>query len=44
MELFLGGFYYINIEKQARRWALARLKTHVVSVYEYNDNPTLNMF
>lgn len=32
------GFYCTNIEKQAKRWALTKKRTHIVNKYEYTEN------
>lgn len=37
------GFYCTNLEKQAKRWALAKRKKHVVNIYDYNEEHSLNM-
>lgn len=29
------GFYCSNLEKQAKRWALTKAKSHIVNCYEY---------
>lgn len=31
------GFYCTNIERQARRWAYTKRKTHIVNQYEYTE-------
>ena len=36
------GFYCTNVEKQAKRWALAKKNKHVVNVYSYTENKNLN--
>lgn len=36
------GFYCTNLEKQARRWALVKQHGHVVNVYDYLENKSLN--
>ena len=36
------GFYCINFEKQAKRWALTKKNKHVVNVYSYTENKNLN--
>ena len=37
------GFYCTNLEKQAKRCALANRKKHVVIIYDYNEEHSLNM-
>ena len=37
------GFYCTNVEKQARRWAAARGKQHIVNVYSYAEDKNLNI-
>ena len=37
------GFYCTNLEKQAKRWALAKQHGHVVNVYDYLENKSLNI-
>ncbi len=37
------GFYCTNIEKQAKRWALTKGKTHVVNLYSYVHNNQLKI-
>lgn len=37
------GFYCTNIEKQAKRWALAKRKTHIVIIYNYDEKHSLDM-
>lgn len=37
------GFYCTNIEKQAKRWALAKKPNHVVNIYSYTENSELNI-
>lgn len=37
------GFYCTHIEKQAKRWALAKRKNHVVNQYHYVENPELKI-
>ena len=36
------GFYCTNLEKQAKRWALVKQHGHVVNVYDYLENKSLN--
>ena len=36
------GFYCTNLEKQATRWALVKQHGHVVNVYDYLENKSLN--
>ena len=36
------GFYCTNYEKQAKRWALVKQHGHVVNVYDYLENKSLN--
>lgn len=38
------GFYCTNIEKQAKRWALAKRKTHIVNIYIYDEKHSLLCF
>ena len=37
------GFYCTNMEKQAKRWALTRKGSSVVSRYQYTENSNLKM-
>lgn len=37
------GFYCTNIEKQAKRWALVKGPKHVVNIYKYVENKSLNI-
>ena len=37
------GFYCTNLEKQAKRWALVKQLGHVVNVYDYLENKSLNI-
>ena len=37
------GFYCTNIEKQAKRWALIKKKSHIVNQYAYEQNQELNV-
>ena len=37
------GFYCTEIEKQARRWALAKKNKHIVSVFNYKENTELKI-
>ena len=37
------GFYCTNIEKQAKKWAMAKKGNSVVSVYNYRSNKELNI-
>lgn len=37
------GFYCTNFEHQARKWALTRRKNHIVNVYDYIEDNTLNI-
>lgn len=36
------GFYCTKIEKQAKRWALTKRGKHVVNIYDYQENTSLN--
>lgn len=36
------GFYCTNLERQAKRWALVKQHGHVVNVYDYLENKSLN--
>ena len=36
------GFNCTNLEKQAKRWALVKQHGHVVNVYDYLENKSLN--
>lgn len=35
------GFYCTQLEKQAQRWAVVKRPSHVVNVYEYQENVSL---
>ena len=37
------GFYCTNLEKQSKRWALVKQHGHVVNVYDYLENKSLNI-
>ena len=37
------GFYCTNIEKQAKRWAIVKGKTHIVNVYSYEEDMALSI-
>lgn len=37
------GFYCTSIEKQAKRWALVKRRGHVVNVYNYDEDKSLNI-
>ena len=37
------GFYCTRIEKQARRWAITKKNSHIVNVYSYEPNASLNI-
>ncbi|MCD8335964.1 MAG: DUF3990 domain-containing protein [Lachnospiraceae bacterium] len=37
------GFYCTSLERQARRWALAKKKNHVVNIYDYTENNDLEI-
>lgn len=37
------GFYCTKIEKQAKKWALTKRGNHVVNMYNYQENETLNI-
>ncbi len=37
------GFYCTNIEKQARKWALVKRGSSIVSVYTYQPSDSLNV-
>ncbi len=37
------GFYCTNLERQAKRWALVKQHGHVVNVYDYLENKSLNI-
>ena len=37
------GFYCTNLEKQAQRWALTKRNKHVVNIYSYEPDSTLNI-
>lgn len=40
---FCYGFYCINIEKQAHRWALTERGNHIVNKYHYNKSDKLRI-
>ena len=40
---FCYGFYCTNLEKQAQRWALTKRNKHVVNIYSYEPDSTLNI-
>lgn len=37
------GFYCTKLEKQAQRWAISKRNPHVVCVYEYTPDDSLNI-
>ena len=37
------GFYCTIIEKQAKRWALTKRRKHIVNLYEYSPDKSLNI-
>lgn len=37
------GFYCTNLEKQAKRWALAKRPNHIVNIYYYTPNNVLKI-
>ena len=37
------GFYCTRIEKQAQRWAITKRTPHIVCIYEYTPDATLNV-
>lgn len=37
------GFYCTNIENQAKRWAYTKSKNHIINIYEYVENNSLNI-
>lgn len=37
------GFYCTKMERQARRWAISKRNPHIVCIYEYEPNPSLNV-
>ena len=37
------GFYCTEKEKQAQKWARTKRDGHVVNIYEYTENPGLNV-
>lgn len=37
------GFYCTKLEKQAQRWAISKRNPHVVCIYEYTPNTSLNI-
>ena len=37
------GFYCTNLEKQAQRWALTKRNKHIVNIYSYEPDSTLNI-
>lgn len=36
-------FYCTKLEKQAKRWALIKRKQHIVNIYNYDENHSLNI-
>lgn len=36
------GFYCTQLERQAQRWAISKRNPHIVSVYEYQPDSSLN--
>lgn len=37
------GFYCTHLERQAKRWAVTKRNPHIVCVYEYEPDNTLNV-
>ena len=37
------GFYCTNIENQAKRWAYTKSKKHIINIYDYVENNSLNI-
>lgn len=37
------GFYCTSIEKQAKHWAITKRNSHIVNVYNYDENHALKM-
>ena len=37
------GFYCTNLERQAQRWAMAKRNPHIVCVYDYEPDNSLNV-
>lgn len=37
------GFYCTRLERQARRWAISKRMPHIVCVYEYRPDDSLNV-
>ena len=37
------GFYCTNIENQAKRWAYTKSKNHIINIYDYVENNSLNI-
>ena len=37
------GFYCTELEKQAARWALTKQPTHLINVYDYEEDKNLHM-
>lgn len=37
------GFYCTNMEKQAKKWALVKRKSHIVNIYDYENDNDLNI-
>ena len=37
------GFYCTELEKQAARWALTKQPTHIINVYDYEEDKNLHM-
>lgn len=36
------GFYCTELERQAKRWAILKKKKHIVNIYKYNEDVSLN--
>ena len=37
------GFYCTHMQKQAERWALTKRGNHIVNIYDYNEDKSLNI-
>lgn len=37
------GFYCTHMQKQAERWALTKRGNHIVNIYDYNEDNSLNI-
>lgn len=42
-KILTNGFYCTHMQKQAERWALTKRGNHIVNIYDYNEDKSLNI-